>query len=145
MNLNKINSKEKLYLLILYLNYQYYFNLAVIIIYKMNTIGDKIRKIREHKGLSQEVIAFELGISQPTYARLEKKDVRISITRLIEITKILNISVSELIDEKENINMSLLSIEKNKSPIENINNSDKDHIQTLKEEIRFLKKLIEKK
>lgn len=111
----------------------------------MNTIGDKIRKIREHKGLSQEVIAFELGISQPTYARLEKKDVRISIKRLIEITRILNISVSELIDEKENINMSLLSIEKNKSPIENMNNSDKDHIQTLKEEIRFLKKLIEKK
>ena len=111
----------------------------------MNTIGGKIRKIREHQGLSQEIIAFELGISQPTYARLEKKDVRISITRLIDIAKILNISVSELIDEKENINMSLLSIEKNKSPIENMNNSDKDHIQTLKEEIRFLKKLIEKK
>lgn len=39
----------------------------------MNEIGARIREIREQRGLSQDNVAFELGITQPTYARLEKK------------------------------------------------------------------------
>jgi|AntRauMFilla1563_2_1112583.scaffolds.fasta_scaffold17768_5 transcriptional regulator with XRE-family HTH domain len=39
----------------------------------MNTIGNKIRQLRESKGLSQDNIAHELGVTQPSYARLENK------------------------------------------------------------------------
>lgn len=66
----------------------------------MKTIGENIRYIREKKGLSQETVAFALGISQSTYARLEKKDERINIVRFIQIIAILNCDVFELIDCK---------------------------------------------
>ena len=38
----------------------------------MNNIGNKIRILREQKGYSQESLAQELGLTQPSYARLEK-------------------------------------------------------------------------
>lgn len=63
----------------------------------MKTIGKNIRYIRERKGLSQETVAFALGISQSTYARLEKKDERISILRFLQIAQILNCDFHDLI------------------------------------------------
>lgn len=68
-------------------------------IYAMKTIGEKIRLIRESKGLSQEAVAFTLGISQSTYARLEKKDDRINVIRLVQIAQILNCNIYELLTE----------------------------------------------
>ena len=67
----------------------------------MNVIGRRIKQKREQLGFSQDNLALELGITQPTYARLEKEDNRISIPRLINIAAILKTSVSSLIDEKE--------------------------------------------
>ena len=92
----------------------------------MNNVGIVIRKIREQKGLSQENMSFELGISQPAYARLERKDDRITIPRLIQIASILETTVSKLINEKEDVNFK----------------SESEHIQSLKDEITFLRKLL---
>lgn len=92
----------------------------------MNKVGATIRKIREQKGFSQENMSLELGISQPSYARLEKKDDRISIPRLIQIAKILETNVSKLINEKEDESFK----------------SESEHIQSLKDEITFLRKLL---
>ncbi|WP_396190825.1 helix-turn-helix domain-containing protein [Flavobacterium sp.] len=114
----------------------------------MNVIGDKIRILRETKGLSQDNIASELGITQPSYARLEKDDERISITRLIHIAQILKSSVAELIDERVqkviNQQNSENSMAYNVDTINTIINADKDHIQTLKDEITFLREIIKK-
>lgn len=114
----------------------------------MNVIGNKIRILRETKGLSQDNIASELGITQPSYARLEKDDERISITRLIHIAQILKSSVAELIDERVqkviNQQNSENSMAYNVDTINTIINADKDHIQTLKDEISFLRELINK-
>ncbi|MDR2233472.1 MAG: helix-turn-helix domain-containing protein [Tannerella sp.] len=40
----------------------------------MDTIGVRIRKIREERGIIQEFIAEQMGIGQSTYSRLEKDD-----------------------------------------------------------------------
>ena len=115
----------------------------------MNTIGNKIRQRREEKGLSQDSLAHELGITQPSYARLEKQDERISITRLMQIANLLKITVAELIDEKTqkviNQQNSEGSQAYNVDTINTIINADKDHIQTLKDENAFLRKLVENK
>lgn len=111
----------------------------------MNIIGERIRRIREQKGFSQDNIAIELGITQPTYARLEKDDDRIGITRLISIAEILKTTVSELIDEKAE---KVINQQYSKNPqayIDNIFQADKEHIQTLKDEIDFLRKLLDQK
>lgn len=110
----------------------------------MNKIGNKIRQIRELKGFSQDNLALELGITQPSYARLEKEDERISITRLIHIAGVLKTTVSELIDEKTQKVINQQNSENSTGYVENIINSDKEHIKTLKEEISFLRKIIEK-
>ncbi len=94
--------------------------------------------------MSQDNIAIELGITQPSYARLEKDDERISITRLVHIAKVLKTSVSELIDEKT---LKIINQQNSENPsayVDSIINSDKDHIKTLKEEISFLRNLLKK-
>ena len=73
----------------------------------MNNIGNKLRILREQKNLSQENLAFELGITQPSYARLEKEGDNISIKRLIQIASILKTTVSEIIDEKNSVHSEL--------------------------------------
>jgi transcriptional regulator with XRE-family HTH domain len=111
----------------------------------MNKIGSRIRKIREQNGISQDNIATELGITQPSYARLEKEDDRISITRLVNIASILKTSVSELINEKVGKVINQQNSENPQAYVDNVFQADKDHIQTLKDEIEFLRKLLKQK
>lgn len=51
------------------------------IIYNMHTIGSRIRKKREEKGISQEVMAMGLELTQSSYGRLEKDDRRLTLFR----------------------------------------------------------------
>ncbi len=115
----------------------------------MNKIGNNIRILREAKGFSQDNMASELGITQPSYARLEKDDERISITRLIHIATLLKTTVAELIDEKTqkviNQQNSENSMAYNVDTINTIINADKEHIQTLKDEIYFLRNMLNTK
>jgi transcriptional regulator with XRE-family HTH domain len=60
-------------------------------------IGTNIKKIRELKNFTQEYMAEKLGITQPTYARVEKEDADLTITRLTQISTILEVSLDELI------------------------------------------------
>lgn len=39
----------------------------------MNKIGCRIKRFREEKGITQDLMAYELDISQSNYSRLEKK------------------------------------------------------------------------
>lgn len=111
----------------------------------MNKIGSKIRQIREIRGFSQEYIANELGITQPSYARLEKEDERISITRLINIADILKTSVAELINEKAGKIINQQNSENPSAYVDTIINADKEHILTLKDEILFLREQLKNK
>lgn len=108
-----------------------------------NKIGEKIRLIREQKGLSQDNLASELGITQPSYARLEKDDARINVPRLIQIAFVLNTTVSELIDEKAKTIINQ-QYSKNSFGYVEVFNSEKEHIQTLKAEVDYLKQMIDK-
>lgn len=109
----------------------------------MNTVGSKIRKLREEKGIKQEYIAQELEISQSNYGRLEKDDNRLTVPKLQKIAEVLNVSVSILFGEKANnfINENHGDLVQNGTVIYN----DKEHIVSLKEEIVFLRKMLEEK
>jgi transcriptional regulator with XRE-family HTH domain len=110
----------------------------------MNPIGNKIRIMREERGLSQENMASALEMTQSNYARLEKDDNRISVPRLVVIAKTLDISVTELVGEKAN---NVVNQHNNQEAITYLQSNfqaDKDHIQTLKNEIEYLKKMLDK-
>lgn len=57
----------------------------------------KIKSIREQKGMSQEDIALELGISQSAYAKIESQKVKITVDKLLQIAKILEYPLSDLV------------------------------------------------
>lgn len=68
---------------------------------KSQEISTKIRRFRENKDYTQEYMAYQLNISQNNYSRLEKEPENMSLKRLEEICKILEINLKDLIDRKE--------------------------------------------
>jgi len=116
-------------------------------IYKMtNSVGSRIRKIRENKGISQEAMALELDITQSSYGRLEKSDNRLTVPKIQKIAKVLDISISYLFDEKS---AKIINQHNNENVqaynVDTIVNADKEHINTLKEEVLFLRTLLKNK
>lgn len=59
--------------------------------------GEKIRKIRQLKDLSQEYIAMQLGVSQNHYSRLERGESKISQDRLQEIANLLEVEEEDIL------------------------------------------------
>jgi transcriptional regulator with XRE-family HTH domain len=55
-------------------------------------IGNKIRIVRQIKGISQEAMAMKLMISQPAYSKIENGKIVLSKERLQIILDELNIS-----------------------------------------------------
>ena len=101
-------------------------------IHIMNKVGIRIKKFREEKGIRQEYIANELEMSQSNYCRLEKDDRRLNILIIIKISQVLETPISVLINEENHQN--------------NINlQNNSDYISSLKDEIYFLRKIVEKK
>lgn len=72
----------------------------------MNEVGTKIRKLRELKDYTQEYMASSLGITQSTYAKIEKNETPISLSRLDEIAKVLEIDPLNILtfDKEQVIN-----------------------------------------
>ena len=64
----------------------------------MNNIGINIRKLREQRGYSQEVVATELGINQSTYGKIERDASNITVERLQKIAEILDVDMASILD-----------------------------------------------
>jgi transcriptional regulator with XRE-family HTH domain len=111
----------------------------------MNIIGQKIKKLREQKGITQETMALQLDVTQSNYGRLEKDDRRLNVVKLLKIVRILDVNIAYLFNE-------VVSNEANGSE-ENFNHANKEvydilveslraEIQHLKEEINFLRVIV---
>ncbi len=59
-------------------------------------LHDKVKLFRENKWLSQESIAFELGLSQSQYSRRESGSIKFNSDDIIKLSKILEVSLDEL-------------------------------------------------
>ena len=62
------------------------------------SVNEKIRLIRETKGLTQEQVAEKLGISPTAYGDFERGDNDPRLSKLEKIADILEIPLSDLID-----------------------------------------------
>lgn len=113
----------------------------------MIKLANFIRFLRLQKGLSQENIAHELGISVTAYSKIERGVTNVSFIRLKQIAKYLDISMTGLIDyyengknnritKKENTYMPLL--EGNEHTIEYM----RIRILKLEEHVRILRQAI---
>lgn len=62
---------------------------------------NRVRDIRVSKGLTQEVFASRLGITQSNLSRIENGEVQMSLNMAIAIAKEGGVTVDELIGRKE--------------------------------------------
>ncbi|PKP25907.1 MAG: XRE family transcriptional regulator [Bacteroidetes bacterium HGW-Bacteroidetes-2] len=106
----------------------------------MNIVGNRIRKRREEKGITQEVMAMELEVSQSNYGRLEKDDNRLTIPKILKIAEVLEVNIAYLFGEKATNVIHHNNGDHAQAAIGTIY-SDKEHIKSLKEEIEFLRGL----
>jgi transcriptional regulator with XRE-family HTH domain len=57
---------------------------------------NKLRLLRLKCNLTQENVAFELGISQKAYSKIENGQVRLTQDKVTTLSKVFNVSTSEL-------------------------------------------------
>ena len=73
-----------------------------------NIVGSKIRTIRQSKGLTIEQLAFEVGVEYAQLSRIERGRINTSVFQLFMISKALNISFSEIINDLDGVDYNLL-------------------------------------
>lgn len=78
------------------------------------SIGSKVRKYREAKGISQEDLAFRLDVAQTTISSIESDKSIPNSVLLHKIAQELNVDINDILEEgKTNIN----TVEKNEGVI----------------------------
>jgi transcriptional regulator with XRE-family HTH domain len=106
-------------------------------------IGEKIRKIREMKGISQEYLATQMNISPQAYGKIEREETRLDFHRLEVIASLLNIDPLDIINfSEERILNSAIDIHQteDKTTLFKRHNQHIEFIELLKEEIEHLRK-----
>lgn len=61
-------------------------------------VGERIRVARVTKGLSQQNMADELGLTVASFSNIERGVTDITITRLFEIARILQVKIENILD-----------------------------------------------
>ncbi len=130
---------------------------------KTSNIGRKISRIRELRGMKQEVLAAELGISQQSVSSLEKSE-HIEDEKLEKVAKVLGVSkeaienfseeavfnvISNTYNNTSNDNSSLIASSVNYQPtfntIEKMVELYERLLEAEKEKVAYLEKLLDKK
>ena len=83
------------------------------------------------KGLSQENMAMELGITQQGYSRLERSEGKMKLGHLLRIAEILGVGIESL------LGTTPLFPEKNPQPIDHGIRVLKEEVDSLREKVRL--------
>ena len=62
----------------------------------MSEVIENIKNIRRSKSISQESIAYDLGIDYSTYGKIERGQISLTVDRLEKIARILQVSIEEI-------------------------------------------------
>ena len=117
----------------------------------MVVVGEKIRQAREAKGLSQEFIAEQLGISQAAYSNMERGETQPKLPRLQQLAELLAVDVNELLKADSAITLNIqtnhgvqLMYAENKDLLEKIIEAKDKHIAALEEQIQVFRAMLNK-
>lgn len=71
----------------------------------MEVFGENLRLVRQSRGFSQENVAEQLGMSASGYAKIERGESDIPLSRLEELAKVFEMTVPQLVSitDKSNI------------------------------------------
>jgi transcriptional regulator with XRE-family HTH domain len=115
----------------------------------MKEITENIKKFRELKNFTREVMADKLEMSLSGYSKLERGDVELTVNKLFKIAELLEVSVSQILnfDASQIFNVKDYGVAHVDIHSQTNNYTDpyKDkYIQLLEAEVASLKKLEEK-
>jgi transcriptional regulator with XRE-family HTH domain len=66
---------------------------------KNMNLHDKVKHLRESKRLSQDNVAFELGLNQSQYSRRETGNIHFTADELNKLSKLLEVSMDDLFSD----------------------------------------------
>lgn len=120
---------------------------------KLKGIGSKIRKIREIRNYSQDYIAQKLNISTKAYSKIENEDTKLSVDRLYELAKILEVKAEDLLNFDEKTIFYNINNHHNGDGVvlnkKTVSDQEREvfkvHIKHLEDEIHFLREELSKK
>ena len=64
-----------------------------------NEILERIKKIRNLRGVKQKYIALQMGMSQSTYSKIENGNQKLTFEVIEKIADVLNIPINHLIQK----------------------------------------------
>lgn len=110
------------------------------------TTGDKIKRIREIKGIKQETMAGELGLSVTQYGKLERDEASVTVDRLEKIASILGVTSEDILNFSGNSSVIIQNpkdsyIYTNNKEINNYNLTDNER-QLYEDKIKLLEEII---
>lgn len=117
------------------------------------SVNEKIKLVREAKGLTQEQVAEKLQMSKNGYGDIERGDSDVKLSKLQKIAEVFDMKLSELVDLSESGTINInFPCQQNKTNHQNnvyigSNSSDLKEQKLINEmkdkEIELLKKIIE--
>lgn len=114
----------------------------------MNIVGEKIKKIRELRNFTQDYMANRLEMTQAGYSKIERGQTDLSMSKLDEIAKVLEVPVEDIItfDQQKFFNsFNNSNIEgSNNGSVVNINGMTQDIKKLYEDKILLLEKLVQK-
>ena len=73
-----------------------------MLIFDFRTIGNKLLSVRKRMGLTQAEVAESAGLSDRTYADIERGTVNMRIETILKICDVLHITPDEVLTEENN-------------------------------------------
>ena len=96
-----------------------------MLLFDFHQIGNKLHDIRKKAGLTQNEVAYAAGLSDRTYADIERGSVNMRIETILRICKALHITPDDVLTD-ENISLT----EKQEELIEQLNTCSSHEKQT---------------
>ncbi|KAB7531466.1 helix-turn-helix domain-containing protein [Flagellimonas olearia] len=126
---------------------------------KNNHIGRKISRIRELRGMKQETLAEELGISQQAVSNIENSE-KVDDLKLEEIAKALGVTkegienfseenvlniISNTFTSNDSSTINAINVQPNFNPLDKVVELYERLVQAEKDKVAYLEKLLNKK
>jgi len=73
-----------------------------MLVFNFHTIGNKLLAIRKRMGMTQSEVAEAAGLSDRTYADIERGTVNMRIETALRICQVLHITPDEILTEESN-------------------------------------------